>query len=545
MRYFLSLLFFPLVLFGEASTVKGYDIHEAYFSPDQSALILQAVPIKPPQDITERIPKNTTANAVWIPGYWSWSKIYDRYVWLSGTWRLAPPGHEWIHGKWKKFDEGWVWLSGFWSSHDEKDLSYINRPPPDNADEDVKDPPGSDYFWLPGHWRYDSDKDDFTWYMGRWQEFDKKWQYVPARYIWREKGYVFIEGFWDWSLESRGVAYAAVEIPEDEINTIAYMPRDIVEASEVIHIYYPYWPDYFMSFRCWFFFHPGFDFGWGDVPIWWNWPGWWAFNGVDMWWLWWWWSHPGFSHPFFLNADIAGMILPPDAMLLHRMQRVSPMPFIAPNGVVEIEDLIHAVENFTGHSEPIFPSSPEEVFEIQEQAHPTRRPNRVLKPSADNPPVTPPEKPFTGPSRDDFSQPIERTKTPSYPKTPVKHPPIQVVKPSRPVKPRARTYESEHEAPPEVPQAPQTRHEPPHRYLPRNNTRVRPPHAETYKPRTYEPQPRYTPPSQGYKPRKTPQTYEPQQPSKPRYQPRSQTAPHPTYTPPSKTPQNYNRYKTQ
>lgn len=540
MRTILALLFLPCILFAEASSVPDYKVHEAFIARDQNTIILQAVPIKPPQEISERVPKNKIKDAVWIPGYWSWSAAEDRYVWMTGTWRVPPPGHQWVPGKWKSFDEGWVWLHGFWSPDAEKDLTYINRPPPDRVDEKIGQPPASNYFWLPGHWSYNSDIEDFVWYTGRYEEFNQKWQYVPSHFIWRDKGYVLIEGYWDWNLEDRGIAYAAVEIPQDEIETIAYKPRDRVSVAEICRIYYPQWPDYYMHFQHWYFYHPDFDFGLGAVPAWWSWSSWWAFNGVDLWWLWWWWSHPGYPHPFFINAELASEIPPPGELVTNRMQKEEPLPFIAPNGVINVQDLIHAVENFTGHSEPVLPSSPEEVFEIQEEARPTTRPARTLMPTGEQAPLNAPNKPFFGPERDDFSQPPQPTPTPNYP-TASKRQKGEAVKQQQPVKLRARTYEGEEKQ--ELPQA-QPNKEVPQRYPQRNNTRTRPPYPESYRSREYTPKPRYAPPAQQYTPRKTPATYKPQEPSKPRYQPRSQSSQHPTYKAPSKKPTNgYNQIK--
>ncbi|MCH9609984.1 MAG: hypothetical protein S4CHLAM81_11150 [Chlamydiales bacterium] len=529
MRYFLLLFFLPIQLFAEASALRDHMVHEAFLPPEQDQIILQAVPIKPPEDITERTPKSEIKNAVWIPGYWNWSGEHDRYVWISGTRRVPPPGHEWIEGKWKHYDEGWVWLHGFWSPHAEKDLSAISRPPPDRVDEAVQNPPGQNYFWLPGHWIYSESEGDFVWYTGRWQEFDESWQYVPAHYVWRDKGYIFIEGYWDWNLNERGEAYAAVEIPHDEIATISYLPHVHLSTDEICHIYYPCWPDYYMTFHYWCFFHPDFDFGWGAVPVWWDWPAWWAFNGVDMWWLWWWWTHPGFAHPFFITPQLAAMILPPNALILHQMQSLEPLPFITPSGVINLQDLVHAIENFTGHSEPILPSSPESVFQIQEEANPTRRPTRVLKPTADSKQVEMPSKPFFGPQNSDFSKPTRKTPQPTYPEQ-VKRPPIHVVKPKSPVRSKPRSYEVDvdHDVPKREP-----RRAPPHMMVPRNNTRVRPPHSESYSPK-----PRYQPHGQEYKPRRAPQTYKPSSPTKRQYQPRTQTSPHPTYKAPSRTPKN-------
>lgn len=536
---FFLLIFFPSVLFAEVGILKDHFVHEAFLPKEQGTIILEAIPQKPPAEITERIPSRSKENAIWIPGYWSWSKTQNDYVWISGTWRLPPPGHEWIPGKWKSFEEGWVWLQGFWSPVDEEDLTYIDRPPPDLIDENVKNPPKTDYFWIPGHWRYKPEARDFVWYEGRWQEFDEEWQYVPAHYVWREKGYVFIDGFWDWNLQERGTAYSAVQIPKNERADIAYLPSYILEPDYIVQIYYPCWPDYFIFFHFWYFFNPGFDFGWGLVPPWWAWNDWWGFNGVDLWWLWWWWVNPGFPAPFFLDAALAALINAPPAALIQMMQNVIPPPFVLKSGVVGPEELIGAIVDITGSQEPILPSNPHERKEVEEEALSETRPSKPLRPSGKGRVTRPPEKPFYGPSKTDFSKPTEHIKTPIYPS----RPPIRVIKPGV----RTPSYR-----PPETQTEPQNVQ--PHYQIPRNNTRIRPPRPESWPqrqrpdlaPKPYHPQkPRYTPPTQNYRPRVTPPSYTPQKtPSKPNYTP-PQTMPYPRYTPPSRQPSNGYRKTSQ
>ncbi len=91
MRIIFVLLFLPFALFSQPT--PELLVHEAFISYDQNNIVLETVPLKPPAEISERIPVNTIPNAVWIPGYWSW--LGDHFIWRSGTWRVPPPGHEW------------------------------------------------------------------------------------------------------------------------------------------------------------------------------------------------------------------------------------------------------------------------------------------------------------------------------------------------------------------------------------------------------------------------------------------------------------------
>ncbi|MFN0065513.1 MAG: hypothetical protein ACKVOH_04670 [Chlamydiales bacterium] len=474
MRYalFLTIFFLTSWIFAdEVELVKNGPTHESFLSKEQGNIVLQAIPMKPPEPIRERIPERINHQTQWIEGYWAWSVDRNDYIWVSGTWRVSPPGHQWIAGKWKQMEEGYVWFSGFWSRVEEADLEYINRPPPDLVDERLAISPSDDYFWINGHWEYDEAEGGYVWFEGRWQEFDPHWQYVPAHYVWREQGYIFIPGFWDLSLVERGSAYACVYVPIEQRTTFIHTPEVILDSSDIIGVNYSAWPDYIFFYHHWVHFHPDFLFPLGAVPIWWEWNSWWGFNEVDTWWLWWWWSHPGFPHPLFINELLATMINVPDQGLVEMMLNVAPPVFITNVGVVGTNTLIEAIEDITGRHFPIMPSGTAQIFEIQQEAMPRMKPSVVIYPSGTQSLKTHPQKPFIGPLRTDFSYPPRNSKIPLYPPTDKpQRPDIKVIKPNK-KPPTYRLPPTRYHPESKVELQPQTR-----QYYPRNNTRpVSPP----------------------------------------------------------------------
>jgi hypothetical protein len=52
----------------------------------------------------------------------------------------------------------------------------------------------------------------FVWRPGFWYTPRVGWVWTPARYVWTPCGYVFIDGYWDYSLETRGCLFAPVVI---------------------------------------------------------------------------------------------------------------------------------------------------------------------------------------------------------------------------------------------------------------------------------------------------------------------------------------------
>ena len=65
-------------------------------------------------------------NSVWIPGYWSWDDERQDFIWVSGVWRVPPPGYQWMPGYWQDVPgQGFQWVSGYWmpSAAGRNDLS--------------------------------------------------------------------------------------------------------------------------------------------------------------------------------------------------------------------------------------------------------------------------------------------------------------------------------------------------------------------------------------------------------------------------------------
>ncbi len=90
-------------------------LHEAFLSPrkDQNPRRIEKAPPPPLSERPGIDPPSTSAE--WIEGYWELDAGRRDFVWVTGTWRVPPPGRFWVNGYWKRDDKGWYRVPGFWS----------------------------------------------------------------------------------------------------------------------------------------------------------------------------------------------------------------------------------------------------------------------------------------------------------------------------------------------------------------------------------------------------------------------------------------------
>ncbi len=184
-------------------------LHEAFVSPlEDTFQPTTVVAEQPPVPIDEVPPNVRPEDSLWIPGYWFWSATDNSYVWVSGVWRVPPPGQRWIPGYWERTDGGARWISGFWASGQMTQVDYL-PPPPESLDRGpTSEAPGADFFWLSGYWVYLNS--DYRWQPGYWTQAYDNWMWMPAHYCWTPRGAVFLNGYWDYPLDNRGVAFCPV-----------------------------------------------------------------------------------------------------------------------------------------------------------------------------------------------------------------------------------------------------------------------------------------------------------------------------------------------
>jgi hypothetical protein len=186
-------------------------IHEAFaetvtFDP-QPGLV---APKAPPAPIEELPPQQRPqgANVAWIPGYWAWDDERTDFLWVSGIWRALPPGRQWVPGYWAATGQGAQWTSGYWADAKASEIEYLPQPPATVEAGPNVAAPSADHAWLPGSWAWQQNR--YAWRPGYWAIGQSDWNWIPARYVWTPRGYVFVDGYYDYSVARRGVLFAPV-----------------------------------------------------------------------------------------------------------------------------------------------------------------------------------------------------------------------------------------------------------------------------------------------------------------------------------------------
>ncbi len=202
---------------GQADAEQGVQVltrgpvHEAFaetvtFDPEPGIV----VPKAPPAAIEELPPdqKPDGDNVAWIPGYWGWDDERSDFLWVSGVWRALPPGRQWVPGYWGRSAQGVQWTSGYWADAKVSEIAYLPEPPATVEAGPNIVAPSPDAMWLPGCWLWQNNR--YAWRPGFWAGGQPDWDWVPAHYVYTPRGYVFVDGYWDYSVGRRGVLFAPV-----------------------------------------------------------------------------------------------------------------------------------------------------------------------------------------------------------------------------------------------------------------------------------------------------------------------------------------------
>jgi hypothetical protein len=161
----------------------------------------------PPPAIVERPgapPPNPDAR--WIGGYWTWNEGRMDFDWVTGVWRVAPPGKFWVSGYWRREPTGWSRVPGLWSQGHAAPAAkrdapaappdiVLTRPLPQRPTELIGPPPGPGTFYVPGE--YVPQGSQIVWKPGFWYPSQPGWEWTPAHWVRQASGWTYRAGRWN------------------------------------------------------------------------------------------------------------------------------------------------------------------------------------------------------------------------------------------------------------------------------------------------------------------------------------------------------------
>ncbi len=215
----------------EVQVLTSGPVHEAFAEtvvndPEPDLVVLQPPPGPLNEEPPDMVPDGP--NMTWIPGYWAWDDDRDDYLWVSGIWRSVPPGRSYVPGFWTRVGHGYQWASGFWVDADAMEIEYLPEPPEPVETGPPPPSPAPNLIWTPGTWVWDQDR--YVWRPGHWVEASPDWIWIPAHFVWGPRGYVFVDGYWDYPVEDRGVLFAPVYVsPRIRTTHFVYAPATVID----------------------------------------------------------------------------------------------------------------------------------------------------------------------------------------------------------------------------------------------------------------------------------------------------------------------------
>jgi WXXGXW repeat (2 copies) len=210
-------------------------VHESFARPVVYGGTNVAYVRSTPPALIDEIPPLTrpAETAEWIPGYWSYDEPANNWIWVSGTWRVSPPGYVWVPGYWYQTSRGWRYVNGYWAvaSSDAEEITYLPAPPDPLDLSPVGTAPAADAIWVAGTWVWEGTA--YAWQPGYWLAPRNDWVWTPAMYSWTPYGYVFTDGHYDWDPASRGLLYAPVSfVPGSYLTSgFSYAPAHVINVA--------------------------------------------------------------------------------------------------------------------------------------------------------------------------------------------------------------------------------------------------------------------------------------------------------------------------
>ena len=157
------------------------------------------------------------------------------------------------------------------------EIEYLPEPPATVEAGPNIAAPSADHNLVPGCWVWNQSR--YAWRPGYWATAQPDWIWVPAHYVWAPRGYVFVDGYYDYSVDRRGVLFAPVYFNASVYSRqgFSYSPATVINpavfASHLFlrpHYQHYYFGDYYAANYSSAGFYPWFSYNssrYGYDPI--------------------------------------------------------------------------------------------------------------------------------------------------------------------------------------------------------------------------------------------------------------------------------------
>lgn len=149
----------------------------------------------PPPPRVEVIPRAPSPGHFWVGGHWKWAG--RRHVWVGGRWLESRPNEVWIRDHWAHRGGEWFFHPGHWDKvTPAPGVAAVIVPdePPALRAEKIPPPPGSEFFWIGGHWRWEGGH--HVWEGGRWEPRRVEEVWVSSHWVHEGPRWRYVAGNW-------------------------------------------------------------------------------------------------------------------------------------------------------------------------------------------------------------------------------------------------------------------------------------------------------------------------------------------------------------